>query len=280
MVEKRKLAEDEKKQNGVPEYKSNYSDIVKQSLSELLNRKEYSYDAKSDEVFSKYKTMYTDAGKKAMQDTMGNAALLTGGYGNSYGTVAGQQAYNSYMKALSEKSAELEQQAYNRYRDEENSAYERLNTLLALEDRDYNRYRDTVSDYNDNREFLYKQEQDRLAQENLLYERNREAYESDRKYELEKQKLNASLQSAVDKEQGTDAQDKFNPEDAYKFITKYNKEIYTDEEFAEVLYQLYGEKEGFFSWFERLEVPGTIDARTYLDVLLDIHPELKELLSV
>ncbi|MBR4306132.1 MAG: hypothetical protein IKT78_04735, partial [Ruminiclostridium sp.] len=214
------------------------------------------------------------------QDTMGNAALLTGGYGNSYGTVAGQQAYNSYMKALSEKSAELEQQAYNRYRDEENSAYERLNTLLALEDRDYNRYRDTVSDYNDNREFLYKQEQDRLAQENLLYERNREAYESDRKYELEKQKLNASLQSAVDKEQGTDAQDKFNPEDAYKFITKYNKEIYTDEEFAEVLYQLYGEKEGFFSWFERLEVPGTIDARTYLDVLLDIHPELKELLSV
>lgn len=280
MSEKKKT-EEKKQSNGftdneAPRYESNYSDVVKQSLSDILNRKEYSYNAENDELFSKYKTIYTEGGKRAMQDTMGNAALLTGGYGNTYGTVAGQQAYNSYMQALSEKSAELEQRAYNRYRDEENSAYERLNTLLGLESRDYDRYRDTVADYYDNRQFHYNQEQDRLAQANREYEKNRDAYESDRKYELDKIKVNATLQNAIDSEQGNATQEVFNPEDAYKFIAKYDESIYTDEEFAETLYQLYGDKKGFFEWLKTVEVPGTINGRTYLRVLYDIHPELEE----
>lgn len=280
MSEKKKPGEEKKKngssiENEPPGYESNYSDAVKQSLSDILDRREYSYNAEDDELFSKYKTMYTESGKRAMQDTMGNAALLTGGYGNTYGTVAGQQAYNKYMQALNEKSIELEQNSYERYRDEENRAYERLNTLLGLENRDYDRYRDRVGDFNKNRQFLYNQEQDRLAQENLEYERYRDALESDRKYELDLKKLNSSLQAAVDSEQETVTDGKFDPEEAYKFIEKYNKKIYTDEEFAETLYQLYGEKKGFFDWLKTLEVPGNTDGETYLEVLYYLHPELQ-----
>lgn len=240
----------------------NYTDAIKQNLSDIISRRDFSYNPENDAVFSKYKQLYTDQGKRAMQDTMGNAALLTGGYGNSYGTYAGQQAYNSYMQALSEKSLELEQKAYDRYREEENSAYKRLNTLMGY--------------YNDDREFQYKKEQDRLAQENLLYDRNREAYESDRKYELDRIKLNATLQNAVDKEQGVVGEESFNPEEAYKFIVKYNNKIYSDEEFAETLYQLYGDKKGFYDWLRTLKVPGTINGRTYLKVLYEIHPELQD----
>ncbi len=32
--------------------------------------------------------------------------------------------------------------------------------------------------------------------------------------------------------------------------------IYTDEEYIEALYQLYGDKEGFFDWVEQMEIPG------------------------
>lgn len=280
MSEKKKTDEEKKvigsfTESEFPRYESNYSDAVKQSLSDILNRKEYSYNAENDQLFSKYKTMYTENGRRAMQDTMGNAALLTGGYGNTYGTVAGQQAYNSYMQALNEKSAELEQKAYERYRDDENRAYERLNTLLGLEGRDYDRYRDAVGDHNADRQFLYKLEQDRLAQENLEYERYRDAYESDRKYELDLKKLNASLQNAVDNEQGNTNDGKFDPEEAYKFIEKNNRLIYTDEEFAETLYQLYGERKGFFNWLKTLEVPGNTDGETYLEILYYLHPELQ-----
>lgn len=58
-----------------------------------------------------------------MEDTVGNASMLTGGYANSYAVTAGQQAYDSYMSKLNDKIPELEQRAYERYRDEEDSAY-------------------------------------------------------------------------------------------------------------------------------------------------------------
>ena len=165
------------------------------------------------------------------------------------------------MQALSDKSLELEQRAYDRYRDEENSAYKRLNTLMGY--------------YTDDRDFQYRKEQDRLAQNNLLYDRERDKYENDRQYELDRIKLNATLQGAVDKEQGT-ADDKFNPEEAYKFLGKYNNKIYSDEEFAETLYLLYGDKKGFYDWIKTLKVPGSVSGRTYLKVLYEIHPELKD----
>ena len=222
-----------------------------------------------------------------------------------------ESIYNSYMQKLSEVSSDLEQKAYDRYRDEENSAYERLNILLGLDNTDYDRYRDGVSDYKDNRQYQYqlakdkraqsnleyernrkafendrdyefalaqhqyKKEQDKQAQSNLEYERDRDAYESDRKYNLDSIKLNASLGQAVEGEQESVTDDKFNPEDAYKFIEKHNDKIYTDEELAETLYQLYGEKKGFFDWLETLEVPGNTDGETYLEVLYYLHPELQ-----
>ena len=59
------------------------------------------------------------------------------------------------MSKLSDKIPELEQRAYERYKDDEESAYKRLNTLIGLEKSDYGRYRDSVDDYNTNRNFEY-----------------------------------------------------------------------------------------------------------------------------
>ncbi len=370
------------KKSAVPEYKSRYSDAVKSNLSSVLGKKKFNYDIGSDKLFSQYKDSYTKAGKTAMEDTVGNASMLTGGYANSYAVTAGQQAYDSYMSKLNDKIPELEQRAYERYRDEEDSAYKKLNTLIGLEDTEYGRYRDSVADYNTNREFEYNKNKDAQAQRNWqaqfdrdkyvndrdynrsvlesdrkynrdvlendrdynrgvyesdrkynrdvlendrdynrgVYENdrkydrdvlendrdyNRGVYESDRKYDRDvlendrdynrgvyendrdyaqnvydsdrnyRIKLNSSLKDAVKNEEENADSGKFSPDDAYDFIKKYSDKIYSDEEFTEALFQLYGEKDGFYDWIEQMKIPGDIEGMTYLELLYKMHPELK-----
>ena len=136
-------------------YTGKYDTLINDNLNNILNRKQFSYDANKDALYNQYKDMYTRNGQTAMQDTMGNAALLTGGYGNSYATTAGQQAYNSYMQQLNDKIPELEQRAYERYRDETNDLYNQNNLLTNLDSTDYSRYRDKMSDYLNDRDFYY-----------------------------------------------------------------------------------------------------------------------------
>jgi hypothetical protein len=66
------------------------------AMNDILNRKAFSYDLNGDALYQQYKDMYMAQGKLAMQDTMGQAASMTGGYGNSYAASAGNQAYQGY----------------------------------------------------------------------------------------------------------------------------------------------------------------------------------------
>lgn len=270
----------------VPKYSSNYTSAIKDNLTKVMSNGRFSYNADSDKLFGQYKDSYEKAGQKAMEDTVGNASLLTGGYANSYAVTAGQQAYNEYMQKLSDKIPELEQRAYERYRDDEDSAYRRLGTLMELENTDYGRYRDEVGDYNANRQFEYNKSKDEIAQKNRDQEFEREKFESDRKYARDVYENDRDYARSVsdsdrsyelkknasgDKESESD---KFSPQDAYEFISKYNDKIYSDEEFCEALFQMYGDKDGFYEWMSRMKIPGDTAQRTYLELLYKIHPEL------
>ena len=269
-----------------PKYSSNYTSAIKDNLTKVIGNGRFSYNADSDKLFGQYKDSYEKAGRKAMEDTVGNASLLTGGYANSYAVTAGQQAYNEYMQKLSDKIPELEQRAYERYRDDEDSAYRRLGTLMELENTDYGRYRDEVGDYNANRQFEYNKSKDEIAQKNRDQEFEREKFESDRKYARDVYENDRDYARSVsdsdrsyelkknasgDKESESD---KFSPQDAYEFISKYNDKIYSDEEFCEALFQMYGDKDGFYEWMSRMKIPGDVRNRTYLELLYKIHPEL------
>ena len=63
-----------------------------------------------------------------MQDTMGQAAALTGGYGSSYAQTAGQQTYQNYMQQLQEQLPELYNMELQRY----NQEGENLSNQFAL----------------------------------------------------------------------------------------------------------------------------------------------------
>ena len=69
-------------------------------INRIFNREDFSYDLNGDMLYQQYKDQYTTQGKLAMMDTMGQAAAMTGGYGNSYAQTAGQQAYQGYLQQL------------------------------------------------------------------------------------------------------------------------------------------------------------------------------------
>ena len=129
------------------EYQSQWDGELTELYNRIANRKPFSYDIGTDPVYQQYREQYQRQGRLAMQDTMGQAAALTGGYGSTYGEQVGQQAYNAYLQNLNEIVPDLYNAAYNRYRDEGTDLYNQYGLLSDRENQAYSRYRDTVNDY-------------------------------------------------------------------------------------------------------------------------------------
>ena len=82
------------------DYTSPYADRMEDLLRQMESREAFSYDPSRDEMFRRYARLYQRQGQTAMEDTLGQAAGLTGGYDSSYARQAGQQEYNRYMQQL------------------------------------------------------------------------------------------------------------------------------------------------------------------------------------
>lgn len=163
------------------DYRSRWQDQLEDILQQLWSREEFSYDPGADSLYRQYRDRYRTQGQLAMADTMGHAAALTGGYGNSYAVTAGQQAYQSQLQQLSDMLPQLYQLALSRYQQQGDALQDRYSQLQAQEDRDYSRYRDSVSqwqadadrlqsqqelDYKkqaDDRDFTYRQHRDQIS---------------------------------------------------------------------------------------------------------------------
>lgn len=134
-------------------YTSKYQGQLDEIMQDIMNPKKFSYSFKDDPMFRYYADLYTQKGKQAAQDTMGQAAALTGGYGNSYAQSAADQAYQQYLLSLYEKGDQFRQEAYDRYRDQRADTYNQFNTLQAADQVDYGRYRDAYADWENERAY-------------------------------------------------------------------------------------------------------------------------------
>ena len=128
-------------------YTSRWDKELDALYDQIANRKGFSYDLGADPMYRQYREQYQSAGRLAMENTMGAAASLTGGYGSSYSQQAGQQAYNAYLQKLNEVVPELYAQARSQYDREGSALSERYARISSREKSDYDRYRDQVSDY-------------------------------------------------------------------------------------------------------------------------------------
>lgn len=104
------------------------------ALNDITGRKAFRYDLSEDQLFQQAKDQYQAMGKTAMQDTMGQASAMTGGYGNSYATTASNQAYQSYLKQLNDSIGDyyaMALSAYNNETDRLNGVFSALSTDRA-----------------------------------------------------------------------------------------------------------------------------------------------------
>ena len=135
------------------------------------NRGAFSYDPQTDAMYRRQADSFLRGGRQAMEDTMGVAQTMTGGYGNSYAQTAGQQAYNAHLEKLADVMPQLYKLASEKYMDETDRLQKRYE---ALEDQK----KDALADHaarekahKSQQAELYDQYQDALARQDKAYTR-------------------------------------------------------------------------------------------------------------
>lgn len=137
-------------QNNPGSYQNQYSQQTNDALTAYTNRQPFQYDAHSDALYQALRGTAVKEGRRASADVMGQAAQLTGGYGNSYAASAAAQAYQNRLAQLANSIPELAQFAANRYEQEGNALLERYNMYRNAENDNYNRYLNALNNYNSN----------------------------------------------------------------------------------------------------------------------------------
>lgn len=147
-------------QGQTPAYKGTYDQQIKDMYDQIANREKFSYDMNADALYQQYKDQFTQQGKLAMMDTMGQAAALTGGYGNSYAQNVGQQAYQGYLQQLNDVVPELYGMALDQYNAEGDRMVQQFGMLGDMADTEYGRYQDDLAQYWQNMSFQKEQADD------------------------------------------------------------------------------------------------------------------------
>ena len=119
--------------------KTSYSDQLKETMDKIMNREKFSYDVDTDPLFQQALASAMNSGKQAMQDTIGQASALTGGYGSTYATSAGNQAYNSFIEDAYDNLPQYYQMAMEAYQMEGDEMYRQYGMLFDADATEYNR---------------------------------------------------------------------------------------------------------------------------------------------
>ena len=119
--------------------KTSYSDQVRDMMDKIMNREKFSYDVDTDPLFQQALASAMNSGKQAMQDTIGQASALTGGYGSTYATTAGNQAYNSFIEDAYDNLPQYYQMAMEAYQMEGDEMYRQYSMLSTEDEKEYNR---------------------------------------------------------------------------------------------------------------------------------------------
>lgn len=145
-------------------YQSEYGGALREAMDKLMTQQEFQYRLDGDALYRRYRDSAVKNGRLAMQDTLGQAAALTGGYGSSYAQSVGQQAYDKELDALGDRIPELYTLAMEQYKLRNQGLREKYDLLLGAENQNYSRYTDSLN--------AWQQEADRLMEQ---YRAEREA---------------------------------------------------------------------------------------------------------
>ena len=113
-------------------------------IEKLENRPAFSYDPGQDPLWQGTKNQYVLQGRRAMNDTLGKASALTGGFASTYAQNLGQQVYDEQMTRLAGLLPEFYDRARGEYNSQTKDLLDKLGAVTGLYDQDYQAYLDLV----------------------------------------------------------------------------------------------------------------------------------------
>lgn len=137
--------------------KTQWTDKYNAAIDKYLNREEFVYDVDNDPLFQQALASAMNSGKTAMQDTIGQASALTGGYGSTYATSAGNQAYNSFIEDAYNNLPQYYQMALSAYEAEGQDLYNQVAMLGNADATEYGKMMDAYNITADHRNQLYNE---------------------------------------------------------------------------------------------------------------------------
>lgn len=237
--------------NSPDEYESKYSAEIDGILNDILNREKFTYNLNADPLYEQYRELYTQNGKKAMMDTVGEASALTGGYGNSYAVTAGSQAYHEYLDNLNEVALDLRDRAYEQYGDEGDKLFEDIKLLRSLDGDDYDKYLNELERYYKDGEYILERLTSMSDAEYEQFLHSVEAWENDRDFAFKEQT------DALDREE-------FEKEMAFKKAEADRDQANADRDYQLSLQKLYASRSSSDSDSKKKKASDTISyPKTY-----------------
>lgn len=169
----------------VPKTSGDWLDQMQGYLQQIQNKGSYQFRPEESGLWQAYKDQYVNGGRRAMQDTMGQAAGLTGGYGNTYAQAVGQQQYNQYLTQLNAMLPQIAEQERSAWNADLDALYRQMDAAGDMYNRLYSQERDTIADQRYADELEYARRRDALADQRyadeLAYGRGRDAL-ADQRY--------------------------------------------------------------------------------------------------
>lgn len=138
--------------------KTPYGDQIADLIGQISNRDPFAWDPNTDTLFQQALSSAMYNGRQAMQDTMGQAAALTGGYGSTYATNAANGAYNQYIQAAYDNLPDYWNMAFTEWQEEGNQMRENLNMLQDADNTYYDRLANSYGAQSDWANNMYSRE--------------------------------------------------------------------------------------------------------------------------
>lgn len=196
----------EQKKNDAVEALGNYGDFAyskatpyNEIIDKINNREKFSYDLNGDALYQQYKDKYIQQGKMAMQDAMGQAAAMTGGYGNSYAASVGNQAYQASLGNLNDVIPELYQLAYDKYRQEGQDLYNQYGMLSDDRNMEYGMWGDKYNRLVADRDYYTTEADNAWSKDYGVWSDNR-AYDSDQHWKETEHEYRKDRDAVSDKQ--------------------------------------------------------------------------------
>lgn len=197
-------------------FNDEYKERIDEILDRMSNQKPFSYDYSTDPTWQTLSDQYKRNAILAMENAMGDASGLTGGYASSWSQAAGQQAYQQEISQMTDIIPELADNALGRWQANNQQLASNLAALQSQRSADLDKYYTDWQMWNTDRNYMYQKVKDMSDDEfnKYLYELNR--WQTDRAYYSEQKQI--AIQNQQWQQELNESRRQFNQQMLFNYV--------------------------------------------------------------